>query len=263
MALNLLSPTEANLIFGENQSQGQPWMDVIYTIIKKKDPAPDVTKLSLEKELRGHRDEPLLWWGSNEIVSKSSQLMGSGRLQAKSGPSACPRSFYGFLGGGRSSFAPLRLSLCRQFGLGIASFYCYDRAVSHSRGAGTVIALRLLYCLSLPEGGGANLLFLIVMCGIFSPTWAAISLPWLQKTGGCGFLCCFLGDEKSGSRKTNALGREDHCKSSCPAQSLSLQLHPGWWSAANSHSSGVVFLRVAVNTKLANTEPFLQQDVQG
>lgn len=94
MALNLLSPTEANLIFGENQSQGQPWMDVIYTIIKKKDSAPDVTKLSLGKELRGHRDEPLPWWGSNEIVSKSSQLMGPGRLQAKFGHSACPVSFY-------------------------------------------------------------------------------------------------------------------------------------------------------------------------
>ena len=147
----------------------------------------------------------------------------------------------GFLGGGGSSFAPLRLSLWRQCGLGIASFYCYDRAVSHSRGAGTVIALWLLYCLPLPEGGGANLLFLIVMCGVFSPTWAAISLPWLQKTGGCGFLCCSLGDEKSGSRKTNALGREDHCENSCPVQSPSLQLHPGWWGAANSHPSGVVF----------------------
>ena len=54
MALNLLSPTEANFIFGENKSQGQPWMAVIYTIIKKTDPAPDVTKLSLGKELRGH-----------------------------------------------------------------------------------------------------------------------------------------------------------------------------------------------------------------
>lgn len=80
MALNLLSPTEANLIFGENQSQGQPGMAVIYTIIKKKDPAPDVTKLCLGKELRGCRDEPLSWWGSNEIVSKSCQLMGPGRL---------------------------------------------------------------------------------------------------------------------------------------------------------------------------------------
>lgn len=53
MALNLLSPAEANFIFGENKSEGQPWMAVIYMIIKKTDPAPDVTKLSLGKELRG------------------------------------------------------------------------------------------------------------------------------------------------------------------------------------------------------------------
>lgn len=51
--LNLLSPTEANLIFGENNSQGYPWMVVIYKIIKKTDSAPVVTKLCSAKVARG------------------------------------------------------------------------------------------------------------------------------------------------------------------------------------------------------------------
>lgn len=51
--LNLLSPTEANLIFGDSSSQGHPWMVVIYKIVKKTDPAPDVTELYSAKALRG------------------------------------------------------------------------------------------------------------------------------------------------------------------------------------------------------------------
>lgn len=50
--LNLLSLTAANLIFGENNSQGHPSMVVIYMIVKKTDSASDVTKLSSVEAVR-------------------------------------------------------------------------------------------------------------------------------------------------------------------------------------------------------------------
>lgn len=50
--LNLLSFTAANLIFGENNSHGHPWMVVIYMIINKTDSAPDATELPLVAAVR-------------------------------------------------------------------------------------------------------------------------------------------------------------------------------------------------------------------
>ena len=159
------------------------------------------------------------------------------RVAPLSAPGAC--TWPGFLGRGRSSFAPLRLSLCRQFGLGIASFYCCDRVITlpRSRHSNCITAAVLSL---FAWGRGKESAFLNCypwgnLC------YLSCHLPALGAQTGCGFLCCPSGDEKSGSRKRNALRREGHCETSCPARSLSLQLHSGWWGAASSHPSGVVF----------------------
>lgn len=55
----------------EQTSKASPGSFVIYTIIKKTDPAPPVTKLSLGKQLRGRRVLLRRWGVENEIVEKS------------------------------------------------------------------------------------------------------------------------------------------------------------------------------------------------
>lgn len=84
-------------------------MVVIYTTIKKTDRAPDVTKLSLGKELRGPGMCLCRGRDGNGIVEKSSPMGGLGGhsvLRASSGPLAFSWHFHG-----------TRLPLCAQVAL--------------------------------------------------------------------------------------------------------------------------------------------------
>lgn len=130
-----------------------------------------------------------------------------------------------------------------------------DRAVSHSRGAGTELCYGCCtVSLALREGSKSAFL----NCQVWGISYLSCHLlPWLQKTGGCEFLCCPRVMRSLGSRKRNALRRE-YCE--VPVQLRAYPCSFIWGDEVQPTLTlqELCFLESLCEHQTSNTEPFLQ-----